>query len=118
MDASSTSHLCYNRKMGKDKIKMRQYSRNWWAKRAKEFHETLDKLKDGPCIDCNNRFNPWQMDFDHRPGEEKEFSISDGLKSKDCIAKLHAEVAKCDLVCANCHRDRTHGRLAESGLSR
>jgi hypothetical protein len=51
------------------------------------------------------------MDFDHRPGEEKLFNVS-----RFCVASMQlvlAEVAKCDLVCSNCHRIRTIKRLRE-----
>jgi hypothetical protein len=69
----------------------------------------IDSLKVGPCSDCKNTFNPWQMDFDHARGE-KEILIayirSRGLSRK----RLLEELRKCDLVCANCHRQRTHER--------
>ena len=66
----------------------------------------LDSLKGSPCFDCKNRFIPCVMDFDHRPGEKKLSGVSQmsRLGSKKLILK---EVAKCDLVCANCHRIRT-----------
>jgi len=64
--------------------------------------------KDEPCEDCGVRYQPWQMDFDHLPGEEKLFEIGQGLgRTRE---SLSAEIAKCDLVCANCHRDRTYQR--------
>lgn len=67
----------------------------------------VDSLKDKPCQDCGNVFPPCAMDFDHRVGEVKIASLSQfakGLVSKRLIL---AEVAKCDLVCATCHRIRT-----------
>lgn len=75
----------------------------------------LDRLKDKPCLDCNSRFAPWVMDFDHRPGEIKEFEVNKFANvssiTDDKLKLLHREIAKCDLVCSNCHRDRTHRRL-------
>jgi hypothetical protein len=48
------------------------------------------------------------MDFDHRPDEEKLFDVGTGLLySKE---KVLAEIAKCDLICACCHRIRTDVR--------
>lgn len=58
-----------------------------------------------PCMDCNRKFPAVCMDFDHRPGEVKRFTVSAGT-SKAWPA-LIAEVQKCDLVCSNCHRLRT-----------
>jgi protein-arginine kinase activator protein McsA len=68
------------------------------------------ELKNAPCVDCGNRFHHAAMDFDHLPGFEKRASVSrlaEQVKSKSVIL---AEVAKCDLVCANCHRVRTYDR--------
>jgi len=48
------------------------------------------------------------MDFDHREGENKMFSI--GSENHKSWPVVLAEIAKCDLVCANCHRLRTAGR--------
>jgi predicted HNH restriction endonuclease len=55
------------------------------------------------------------MDFDHRPGETKAFEISQML-GKVSMETLEAEIAKCDIVCANCHRIRTHRRKLEKEL--
>jgi len=47
------------------------------------------------------------MDFDHVRGA-KRFHLSESEhKSKRLIKE---EIRKCDLVCANCHRIRTHER--------
>lgn len=60
-----------------------------------------------PCTDCGT-FYPWYvMEFDHCRGT-KLFDIANpahrGRKA------VEAEIAKCDIVCANCHRIRTHFR--------
>jgi hypothetical protein len=65
----------------------------------------ISSLKDKPCVDCGKVYPPCVMDFDHVRGP-KLFSIG-----TDClypVAKLIAEMAKCELVCSNCHRIRTH----------
>jgi hypothetical protein len=60
----------------------------------------------GVCQDCQRRFHPEAMEFDHR--EDKCFSIS---QARDVTqATLLEEIAKCDLVCACCHRVRTARR--------
>ena len=70
----------------------------------------VSKYENTPCMDCGRIF-PWcAMDFDHRPGEIKEFSISTLGQHKatsERIAKLEKEISKCDLVDASCHRIRT-----------
>lgn len=71
--------------------------------------EWIWSLKSGPCKDCLRTYPPYVMDFDHRPGETKLFEISKGYRRNARVTVL-AEIAKCDLVCANCHRIRTHNR--------
>jgi hypothetical protein len=67
--------------------------------------------KDHPCVDCRRRFPPYIMDFDHREGEQKLFNISNFQHYGWVTAPvLLAEIAKCDLICSNCHRERTHQR--------
>lgn len=63
------------------------------------------KLASG-CMDCGYAKNYEALDFDHRPGMIKIADISVMLGSSE--QRLLAEIAKCDVVCANCHRIRTH----------
>lgn len=75
----------------------------------KQIREWLNEQKDQPCADCKRIFHPFQMDFDHVRGE-KLFDISQVPrygKSKEMVQK---EIDKCELVCACCHRLRTHKR--------
>lgn len=65
-------------------------------------------LADKSCEDCGNN-NKVVLDFDHREGEEKKGNIAD-LVNRWCWDRLEGEIAKCDIVCANCHRIRTWER--------
>jgi hypothetical protein len=59
------------------------------------------------------------MDFDHRDSETKTGNVSNMVKRYNAgLARLLDEIAKCDVVCSNCHRLRTHARLAEATSSR
>ncbi len=69
--------------------------------------EWLDELKIHPCLDCNRSFPPECMDFDHREPKDKLFDLSGAIAGGTSIALITAEIAKCDLICANCHRIRT-----------
>jgi len=51
------------------------------------------------------------MDFDHRPGEEKLFLLKVSKMVTYKLETVLLEIAKCDLVCANCHRMRTQRRI-------
>jgi hypothetical protein len=66
------------------------------------------KLKSGPCVDCGQKFPPECMEFDHVRGR-KLFGIGAGMTSRG-QAQLLKEIAKCDLVCANCHNIRSYNR--------
>jgi hypothetical protein len=60
-----------------------------------------------PCADCGVSYPHYVMDLDHRWDEEKAFTVGQATGLK----KMKAEVAKCDLVCSNCHRIRTNNIL-------
>lgn len=99
---------CQSGKTKKHYGENRSYYVDKAKKTAAELKQFVDELKKGPCKDCGNRFNPWQMDFDHRDRSTKGGNISRLLKYGK--KKLLAELEKCDLVCANCHRNRTHAK--------
>ena len=73
--------------------------------------ELLNSLRRVPCADCRRCFPPHMMDFDHRNPNTKSFTLGGKcqLKSEEAILR---EVAKCDVVCANCHRLRTQRQRA------
>lgn len=77
--------------------------------RLLQFHELVDNLKLKPCMDCAEQFPPCAMDFDHRPGENKIAGIGQMQHWKP--SRIIEEIAKCDLICANCHRIRTYDRI-------
>ena len=64
-------------------------------------------------------FPVYVMDFDHRDPDDKEALISH-LVNALSLRRLVAEMAKCDVVCSNCHRIRTYGegRQARHGAAR
>lgn len=66
----------------------------------------IDAAKNVPCADCGQRFPPVAMDFHHLDGS-KEFGI--GKRKSNSVARLQAEIAKCVVLCAVCHRLRHYG---------
>lgn len=64
------------------------------------------KLESG-CADCGYNEYACALEFDHVRGE-KEFNLSrfQGRSWK----RVLAEIEKCDVICANCHRVRTQTR--------
>ena len=63
------------------------------------------------------------MDFDHRDPNIKSKWLKKKRRTRGYVSSMKyfcinhgyntmiAELAKCDVVCSNCHRKRTHGRL-------
>jgi hypothetical protein len=97
----------------------RQYQREHYAanrssyidkaqRRKVALRGALNDLKRKPCADCGGIFNPWQMDFDHVRGTKVE-NISK-IIGNGSSRLLREELAKCEVVCANCHRQRTYLR--------
>ena len=67
------------------------------------------------CADCGYNAHAVALDFDHRPDEEKLGNIADMVTYS--MTKLYDEIAKCDVVCANCHRVRTAIKFKFSGTT-
>ena len=78
-----------------------------------------EKLARSCCMDCLLPVTvdvTYVFDFDHRDPSEKLFSISQMYKGVS-YASLIAEMNKCDLVCANCHRHRTQKQFRTKVLT-
>lgn len=76
------------------------------AVRRERIEFLIAYFRDHPCVDCGET-DPLVLEFDHR--EDKAFNISEGLRDRNWQSILD-EIAKCDVVCANCHRRRTARR--------
>ena len=87
--------------------------RHYWRAQAR----LLDELRDVPCADCGVRFPSYVMQFDHRDSSDKRYTVT-RMIGRAGRAKILEEAAKCDIVCANCHRDRTYlRRIARAGVA-
>ena len=76
----------------------------------------LRDLRRVPCLDCGGVFEPYVMDFDHRDPATKGFNLGGSramLKSRE---ELLQEITKCDIVCVNCHRARTHAAFMSGAI--
>lgn len=90
-----------------------------YAKRKKEVYETIkerrskmgkivNEKKSVPCMDCGKEYPAYVMDFDHVRGQKLFGIAARGRYYSEEI--LLQEIAKCDVVCSNCHRIRTAKR--------
>lgn len=66
-----------------------------------------DERKDVPCIDCGRSYPPYVMDFDHLGDKLCNVSTLSEFSSFTAFKK---EADKCEVICSNCHRIRTHRR--------
>lgn len=62
------------------------------------------------CADCGGSFPPECMDFDHLG--DKVDGVATMVSRTKPWEEIEAEIAKCELVCANCHRIRTKRRYS------
>jgi hypothetical protein len=69
----------------------------------------IKAAKEVPCTDCGVCYPFYVMDFDHVDGE-KVMDVSK-VVNFGSVTKLERELTKCEVVCANCHRERTWRRL-------
>ena len=97
------------------KVRMDSYHKNYDREKKYRFNKTREnakKLKEYkesfPCKDCNIYYPSYVMDFDHI-NNDKENEVGRLIKSS--WARIEKEISKCELVCSNCHRVRTHSRL-------
>lgn len=77
----------------------------------KHLKEIVDKAKSKPCADCGMCYDAEVMDFDHVSGI-KLGCVAMLIRNHNEEA-LRAEIAKCEVVCSNCHRARTKRRRLE-----
>lgn len=77
------------------------------SKRAFEKRQEIKRAaKARPCADCGIQYPWYVMQFDHT-SDDKEFTIGEATVG---LARVRAEIEKCEVVCANCHFERTHQR--------
>ena len=75
----------------------------------------LRDVKDKPCKDCGVKYPYYVMQLDHRDPKRKCITpariVSSGWSNK----RILNEFDKCDVVCANCHAERTNKQQPRRG---
>jgi hypothetical protein len=86
-----------------NKEKVAQRVASWNRKRMSANKREFVDLLGGSCM-CGEQRLP-ALQFHHRSGEDKSFEISTAVRNRNAftIEELEIELAKCDLLCANCH---------------
>lgn len=95
-----------------DQAYQKVYHQQQWVKdhkkqaKQKVQAEVAAYKESHPCMDCGQFFPHYVMDFDHRDRSQKKENVSIYAR-RGATKAVWAEIEKCDLVCANCHRART-----------
>jgi hypothetical protein len=110
----------------KNRAALRQYQSEWHAensvRRAKKIKQSRIILRDEVnvlkerrgCTDCKRRYPYYVLQFDHLDGSKKVAGIQELIRCSNRDGVVN-EIAKCEVVCANCHAVRTFKRT--KGLS-
>jgi hypothetical protein len=103
----------YCRDCGKELTRRhyRQNKRQYLDRNLRAYARRRDfvrSVKSRPCADCGIQYPYYVMDFDHRDGELKMYELNSVVRMT--MRDIIDEIGKCDVVCANCHRERTHQR--------
>lgn len=93
-------HYQANKKLYKDRAT--EYNK----KIREEIKQYIKEYKEQrSCADCGRKFAHYIMDFDHIGS--KKYNVSDLGFCGSSMETLLDEIAKCEVVCSNCHRERT-----------
>ena len=121
----------------KDRNKQKEDQQKHHQRTKKKKRKQQNKLKDkrqhfvleemqrrgGKCAKCG--FSDIRaLDWHHLDPDEKVNSISEMIRDRVSMDKLQAELDKCELICANCHRieeqrlgNWTKNKIVEGGMS-
>ena len=121
----------------KDRNKQKEYQQKHHQRTKKKKRKQQNQLKDkrqhfvleemqrrgGKCAKCG--FSDIRaLDWHHLDPDEKVNSISEMIRDRGSMDKLQAELDKCELICANCHRieeqrlgNWTKNKIVEGGMS-
>lgn len=103
----------YYRNKDKEEYKRKAYLRRKKRANAKYKDVNAYKEKHG-CQDCGET-DPVVLEFDHIRGD-KVSDVSRLIQTNASIKAIWEEIAKCEVVCANCHKRRTARRIKERQL--
>lgn len=95
----------------------KEHARNRTKDKRSKIRAYIQEAKQAAvCDDCGEDYPYWILEFDHVRGV-KLFNIAMFRQFTSKLEDVKAEIAKCDIVCSNCHKNRTYLRLLRTGDS-
>lgn len=114
LGSTPSGPMTYDRTNPKHRERNREHQRKWYLANKKKQVERTKEVKrqsrdlirlakqEGSCKLCGED-HPAVLDFHHRDPKSKSFEICGSYSTRGRLQIL-AEIEKCDLICANCHR--------------
>jgi transcription elongation factor Elf1 len=97
----------------KNKEIYKQRARLWTIAQAKKAKALIDRYKLYlGCKVCGYRRMASSLELHHLAGQEKDNHIGDMIHDGVSTKRLKAEVRKCVVLCANCHREFHAGLIS------
>ncbi len=90
---------------GSDRHKSKA-TRQMQTRRIQARHYVLDYWKTHPCTTCGET-DPRCLQFDHLDPEQKTSTVSSMVAKGRALKAIRQEIAKCQVLCANCHAKKT-----------
>ena len=79
--------------------------------------QLFEFLSTKSCMDCGEK-DPIVLEFDHKNPEDKFKIVGRMLSGHYSWNSVLAEIEKCDVRCANCHRRKTYRDQKSWGRSK
>lgn len=93
----------------------REYLIQAVRRRRQKVRSMALELAGGKCRLCGYDRCLDALEFHHRDSDGKDFSVSNRGYTRSW-SRVEAEIAKCLLLCANCHREVRAGQRSIEGL--
>jgi endonuclease I len=89
----------------KDPQRAIEYRKAWQSRNTSKKRKWLNEYKkDKPCSHCGETYEPLYLDLHHIDPAKKKANISNLVQGTRSLETLKEEVAKCEIICAHCHR--------------
>ena len=93
----------------KEKQQRNAYCKSCHLKKVKENYNKkvakINEIKSHLCCEKCGETRPYVLDFHHKNPSEKKDTVARMIANTSNINSVLEEIAKCAVLCANCHRE-------------